>query len=293
MEQEKIIFSLSANKRLANEVSSLLNIPLGIAEIEHFEDGELIVRCKSDVKNKTVYIIQSTSAPATQHIFEILIFADALKTGGAKEIILVIPYFGYSRQDRIAKEGEPVSARVVANAFESNGIKKIITVDVHNPVIEEFFNIEFVNLSPSKLFADTLKQKGLDNNVVIVTPDHGSNSRANELSKYLNNASIAFIEKHRPAPNKSKVISIQGEFEGKSCVIIDDIIDTGGTINNATEVLLSKGAKEVYVVATHAVCRENVLDKRIKEIIVTDSIEKEIDGIDFVSLSKDIADAIK
>ncbi len=293
MNTDKIIFSLSANKKLAKQVATSLNIPLGISELEHFEDGELIARCKSDVKDKIVYIIQSTAAPATENIFEILIFVDALKTGGAKEINLVVPYLGYSRQDRIAKEGEPISIRVIANAFESNGIKKIISVDLHNPSIKQFFNDELVNLSPTPLFEKYLRDKGFESDLVIVTPDHGSNSRAIELCKCFKNTTVTYIEKRRSAPNKSHIISIDGKFEGKSCVIIDDIIDTGGTINNAVNILFEKGAKEVYVLATHAVFSSNRIDKRVKGIAVTDSIEKEIPGVDIISISKLIIEAIK
>lgn len=293
MERQRIIFSLSANKKLAESLANALSIPLGINEIEHFQDGELIVRCKSDVRDKDVIIVQSTSAPVTQRVFEIILFVDALKNCGAKVITLVIPYFGYSRQDRIAKEGEPISAKVVAKLFESTGIKKVVSVDLHNPVIYDFFDIEIVNLSPSKVFADYLESKGFVEDIVIVTPDHGSNTRATQLAKHFKNSSVAFIEKYRPAPNQSKVISIKGEFKGKSCVIIDDIIDTGGTINNAAEVLLNKGAKEVYVMATHAIFSKNTLDKRIKEIVVTDSIEKDIEGVKVVSLCDLIKDEIK
>ena len=298
MKKDSIIFALSSNKSLAQKVSDSLNIELGKSEIEHFADGEVICRCLSDVEGKTAYIIQSTSAPTIEKIFEILVFVDALKNKGAKEIVLIIPYYGYSRQDRVAKDGEPITARVVAGLFESVGISKLITIDLHTPHIVQFFKVPVVNIDPTRMFVDYFKKHfeelGIKNkDLVIVTPDHGSDTRVKEIAKYFPGSNLVFVNKRRPAPNMSKIVSIDGDASGKYCLLIDDIIDTGGTINHVAEALLNGGAKDVFVGATHAIFSQGPLDKRIREVVVSDSIEKEIDGVKVISVSDLLCNAIE
>lgn len=295
--EKALIFSLSANKKLANKIAKILSIPRGEVEIEHFKDGEIMCRTLSDVKGKDVFIIQSTSNPAQDHIFEILILADSLKNSEANSITLVVPYFGYSRQDRIARSGEPITAKVVASLFQTADISRLITVDLHTQQIQGFFSCPVTNIDTFELFGEYFVEYFKKHNikhedVVVVAPDHGSALRARDLGSMFQNASIAFIDKRRPAPNKSEVINVIGDVKGKSCLIVDDIIDTCGTINNAYEALLENGAKEVFVCATHAVFSEGELNKGIKHVVVTDTIEKEIPGVEVVSSAKLIAEVM-
>ena len=299
MKTSKIIFALSSNPKLAKRVAELANVPLGESQIERFSDGEIIVRCLSDVKDKDVYVIQSTIAPTTEKIFELLVFIDALKSSEAKSINLVLPYYGYSRQDRVAKNGEPITARLVAQLYQSAGISSLITIDLHTEGIARFYNCPMINLEPTKLYSDYfhtyLKEHNIsEKDLAIVTPDHGSDRRVKKLAEHFKDVPLVFVEKHRPAPNKSVVVNIEGEVKDKVCLLIDDIIDTGGTINNVVDVLFIKGAKDVYVAATHAVfSRGNILDKRISHLLVTDTIEKEVEGVTILSVAELIADTIK
>ena len=297
--EKTIIFHLSANKKLANEVAKILNAPVGEVEIEHFLDGEIMARNMTNVRGKNAIIIQSTGKPAQDNIMEILLFADALKNSEAASITLVIPYFGYSRQDRIAQVGEPISAKVMALIYQVVGIEKIITFDLHTSQIQGFFSCPVINIDTSELFGEYLANYFLElgishRDIVVVAPDHGSALRARDLGSMFDGASIAFIDKRRPAPNKSEVINVVGDVKGKTCLIIDDIIDTCGTINNAYDELIKHGAKDVYIAATHGVFSSGTLNDNIKGVFVTDTIENEF-GKDVVVLSvaKLIADAIK
>lgn len=297
MKKESLIFALTANKKLAKDISDLTNIPLGEVEIDHFADGEILVRCLSDVAHKRIYIVQSTSKPATQRIFEILIFVDALRNKDADEIVLVMPYYGYSRQDRVARDGEPITAKLVASLYQTAGIDRVITLDLHTYQIQGFFSCPLQNIETTGLFADyfikLFHEKHIDfKDLVVVTPDHGSALRARDLGSMFDGASLAFVDKRRPAPNKSEVTAVVGDVKGKYCLIVDDIIDTGGTINNAVDAIFERGAKEVYVCATHAIFSSLELDPRIKVIVTTDTVEKELNGIEVLSVAKLLADAI-
>lgn len=295
--ENAIIYYLSANKKLATDVAKILSLPLGEAEIEHFLDGEIMCRNLSNVNGKDAYIIQSTAYPAQDNIFEILILADSLKNSGAKSISLVIPYFGYSRQDRIARSGEPITAKVVASLFQTADITKLITVDLHTQQIQGFFSCPVINIDTFELFGEYFveyfaKVGVKESDVVVVAPDHGSALRARDLGSMFQNATIAFIDKRRPAPNKSEVINVVGDVKNKNCLIVDDIIDTCGTINNAYDALIAHGAKDVYVCASHAVFSNGKIKDEVKKIVCTDTIEKDIPGVEFVSVAKLIAKAI-
>ncbi len=295
--ENAIIYYLSANKKLATDVAKILNLPLGQVEIEHFLDGEIMCRNLSNVNGKDAYIIQSTAYPAQDNIFEILILADSLKNSGAKSISLVIPYFGYSRQDRIARSGEPITAKVVASLFQTADIQKLITIDLHTQQIQGFFSCPVINIDTFELFGEYFveyfaKVGVKESDVVVVAPDHGSALRARDLGSMFQNATIAFIDKRRPAPNKSEVINVVGDVKDKTCLIVDDIIDTCGTINNAYDALKAHGAKDVYVCASHAVFSNGKIKNEVKRIVCTDSIEKKIPGVEFVSVAKLIAKAI-
>lgn len=292
-----IIFYLSTNKKLATEIAKIANIPLGECELVHFSDGEIMVRNLSNVAGKTVYIIQSTVAPASESLLEIFIAIDAFKNSNAREIVTVIPYFGFSRQDRVARSGEPISAKVVAGLLQAAGTDRVISVDLHTQQIQGFFSCPVQNIDTFELFSEYFTNKfeklGIQGkDIVVVSPDHGSALRARDLGSAFVNASIAFIDKRRPAPNKSEVTSVVGNVEGKICLIIDDIIDTCGTINNAVDAIFKKGAKEVYVCATHAIFSANEIDSRVKEVVVTDSVDKKINGVKVLSIAGLIAETI-
>lgn len=295
--KESLIFSLTTNKELAKKISEKSGIPLGQSEVTRFADGEIMARCLSNVRGKNCYIVQSTIAPSSDSLFEIFIFVDSLKNAGAKDIILITPYYGYSRQDRVARKGEPITAKIVANLLESCGISQLISVDLHTQQIQGFFSIPVVNLETSELFGEYFVRRfnelGIRHeDVVVVSPDHGSANRGRDVCSAFTNASLAVIDKRRPAPNKSEVTNVVGDTKGKVCLIVDDIIDTGGTINNAVEALFAKGAKDVYVAATHAIMSQGELDKRIKEFVTTDTIEKPIKDAIVLSVAEIIARAI-
>jgi len=295
--KNSIIFHLSANKELAKKIAKIAKLPLGKVDIRKFADGEIMCRNLSNVRGKDVYIVQSTANPAQDNIFEILIFADSLRNSDAKSVNLVVPYFGYARQDRVALPGEPITAKVVANMYQAAMIDKIITIDLHTQQIQGFFSCPVINLDTFELFGDYFvnyfNENGVkQSDVVVVAPDHGSALRARDLGSMFNGASIAFIDKRRPAPNKSEVINVVGNVDGKTCVIVDDMIDTCGTINNAYDALMNHGAKEVYVCATHAVFSTGKLKSEIKGIVVTDSIERNIKGVKVLSVAKILAEAI-
>jgi len=295
--KDSLIFSLSTSKELAKKISLKSDIPLGESEILRFADGEIMARCLSNVKGKNCYIVQSTIAPSSDSLFEIFIFVDSLKNAGAKEINLITPYYGYSRQDRVAQKGEPITAKIVANLLQSCGINQLISVDLHTQQIQGFFSIPVINVETAELFGNYFVKRfnelGIKHSdVVVVSPDHGSANRGRDVCSIFNNASLAVIDKRRPAPNMSEVTNVVGDTKGKVCLIVDDIIDTGGTINGAVAALFDKGAKEVYVAATHAILSKGKLDPRIKELVVTDTVEKHIDGVTVLSVADLIAKAI-
>lgn len=291
---EKIIFSLTSSKNLASAISKKSNIPMGKSEVLRFADGELMAKCLSDVSGKICYIIQSTTSPSTETIFEVLMFADALKNAGAFDVVLVAPYFGYSRQDRVAVKGEPITAKLVAKMIENSGISRVISVDLHTQQIQGFFSIPMINIDTSSLFGKYFSKRFNElkikhSNVCVVSPDHGSANRGRDVSSELDGASLAVIDKRRPAPNKSEVVNVVGDVKGKICLIVDDIVDTGGTVNNAVEALFKKGAKEVYVAATHAILSKGPLNSKIKEFVTTDSVEKKHKGVKVLSLAEIIS----
>lgn len=294
---EKIIFSLSTSVELAKKIAKTSKIELGKSEVMKFSDGEIMARCLSDVQGKICYIVQSTIAPSAETIFEVLIFTDSLKNAGAKEIVLIAPYYGYSRQDRVARPGEPITAKLVAKMLEISGISRLISVDLHTQQIQGFFSIQVANIETSSLFgkhfAKRFDELKIDHkNVCVVSPDHGSANRGRDVSSELNGATLAVVDKRRPAPNKSEVINVVGDVKGKTCLIVDDIVDTGGTINNAVDVLFKKGAKEVFVAATHAIMSKYELDSRIKEFVTTDSVEKKTKGAKVLSIAELISAAL-
>ncbi len=291
--ENKILFYLTSSKAFATKVSKETGIPLGEVEIKYFSDGELMVRCLSEVKGKNVFVIQSTGKPSAQTLFELELFVDAVKSAGANKVYACLPYYGYSRQDRISYDGEPISSRVVAKVLEAVGVDGVFTIDLHTEEVEKYFDIEIVNLKPFEIYANYFKNKVDAKELVVITPDHGSDDRAIAFGKYFPGCSVGFFTKHRPSPNRSEVLSFTGDVEGKTCIVVDDIIDTCGTINNAIEVLTNKKAKEIFVIGTHAVFSSDARVRGAREVVVSDTIENKVEGVRIISVTNLLSDAIK
>lgn len=293
------ILSGNANKKLAEEVSSKLKIPLTPVEIKRFSDGETYVRIQESIRGCTIFLVQPTCPPVNDNLMELLLICDALKRASAQEITAVVPYYGYARQDRKVMPREPISARLAADLMIKAGIHRIITFDLHKDQIEGFFDIPVDNLEVLPLLADYFLDKKLKN-LVIVSPDAGGTARARHLAKLLN-ASLALIDKRRPRHDESEVLNVIGDVQGKDAIIIDDIIDTAGTITKAAQAIRAKGAKEIYVCATHAVLSDPAVERLkgniIKEVVVTNSIplppEKRIPKIRIISIAGLMAESIK
>ena len=294
-----IIFSLLSNRKLACQLSKKLDAELGEISIDHFKDGEILVKTLSDVKDKDVIIVESTAIKAHERLFELLLLIDSIKRSGANSVKLYIPYFGYSRQERVSWINEPVSCEVVAKILDTAEVDEILTFDLHHPDIEKFFKTKFTSLPTTHLFGEYYRQyfknNKIDlNNVVVVSPDHGSNTRADALVKELPGTRKVILNKYRPAPNYAEHLAIENDdVKGKVCIIIDDIIDTGGTIISATDLLLEQGAKEVLVGASHAVLSnkniEKLLKSHIKDLVFTNTIEKRLPkSIHVLSIINDI-----
>ncbi|MBU8908429.1 ribose-phosphate diphosphokinase [Desertibacillus haloalkaliphilus] len=292
------VFTLNSNPELAHEITKHIGVEMGKSSVARFSDGEVQINIEESIRGCDVYLIQSTSAPANEHIMELLIMIDALKRASARTINVVIPYYGYARQDRKARAREPITSKLVANLLETAGASRVLTMDLHATQIQGFFDIPVDQLLGVPILSDHFKQKELDD-VVIVSPDHGGVVRARKMADRLK-APIAIIDKRRPKPNVAEVMNIVGNIEGKTAIIIDDIIDTAGTITLAANALVEQGAKEVYACCTHPVLSgpaiERIDNSKIKELVVTNTIpleeEKKIDKITPLSVAPLISDAI-
>ena len=288
----------SANIELAKEISSHLKVPLAPVELKKFNDGELYVHIGKSVRGSVVFIIQPTSPPVNDKLMELLLIVDACKRASAKEINAIVPYYGYSRQARKNIPREPISAKVVANLMEITGINRVVCFDLHVDQIQGFFNIPVDNLEAMPLIANYILEKKLKD-IVVVAPDVGGARRARKLAKLID-TNIAVIDKRRPEHGVAEIVNIIGEVKGKNTVIIDDMIDSAGTIASAARALKEKGAKEIYVAATHALFSghavERLQDPFIKEVIVTNTIElpkeKRFSKLKVISLAKILADSI-
>ena len=270
------LFALSSNKKLAEEISLASGIELSKVEVVKFADGEISVNIEESVRGHHVFIVQSTSAPANEHLMELLIFSDALKRASAESVTVIMPYFGYSRQDRKSKSRQPISAKLVADMLQVAGIARVISIDLHAGQIQGFFDKPIDNFPAGPLLADYfLHEKDLKN-IVVVSPDHGGVTRARMFAKIFDSP-LAIIDKRRPAYNKAVVQNIIGSVDGKIAIMVDDIIDTAGTLIAGAEALIKAGAKEVYAAATHPVFSDDALlrieKSVIKEVIVTNTIK--------------------
>ena len=290
----------TSNSKLCKDIARQLKLKLVNSNIKRFADGEVYVEINENIRGNSIFVVQSTSNPANDNLMELLICIDALRRSSAKNITAVIPYFGYARQDRKVVPRTAISAKLVSNLITNAGANRILSVDLHAGQIQGFFDIPVDNLFATPIFARHIKKIKL-NNLICVSPDVGGVERTRALSRRIN-SNIAIIDKRRPVAGKSEVMNIVGNVKNKNCVIVDDIIDSGGTIVNAAEALKNKGAKDVYVYITHAVLSGQAVNKieksRIKKLITTDTIDnsKKIGGskkIEIISIAPMISEAMK
>ena len=256
------IFALNSNKPLAEKIANEVGVELGKTSVDRFSDGEIRINIEQSVRGSHVYVIQSTSAPVNDNLMELLIMIDALRRASAATINVVIPYYGYARQDRKARSREPITAKLVANMLQTAGVTRVLALDLHAAQIQGFFDVpvDFIN-------------SGLAEDAVVVSPDHGGVTRARALAEFLK-APIAIIDKRRPKANVAEIMNIIGDVKGKRCIMIDDMIDTAGTITLGSQALMDAGAKEVYASCTHPVLSgpaiERIEKSPIKKLVVTD-----------------------
>ena len=268
------IFALNSNKPLAEKIAKVVGVELGKISVNQFSDGEIRINIEESIRGDHVYIIQSTSSPVNDNIMELLIMIDALKRASVKTVNIVIPYYGYARQDRKARSREPITSKLVANMITRAGADRILTLDLHAAQIQGFFDMPVDHLLGAPLLANYFLDNGIANeDTVVVSPDHGGVTRARKLAEFLK-APIAIIDKRRPKANVAEVMNIIGNVEGKKCILIDDMIDTAGTITLAAQALEDAGATEVYACCTHPVLSgpaiERIENSVMKKVIVTD-----------------------
>ncbi|MDO4779175.1 MAG: ribose-phosphate pyrophosphokinase [Tissierellia bacterium] len=297
------IFSGSSNPELAQKICDELGLTLGNITISRFADGEIGIAVEETVRGRDVFFIQSTNDPVNDHLMEALIAADAFKRASAHHINLVIPYYGYARQDRKNRGREPITAKLVTDLIETAGVDRVIAVDLHAGQIQGYFDIPLDHLQAKPIISEYFKSIIPENEKekwAVVSPDLGGVTRARKLADALG-LDIAIIEKSRPKPNESQVMNVIGEFKDKNCIIIDDIIDTAGTITNAANALVEKGANKVYISATHGVLSKDAVKKIensvVEECVITDTIalpeSKKSNKIKVLTMSKIIAETIR
>ena len=295
------IIACNSNKVLAEAITSYIGVKLADAVIRQFADGEIFVKINENIRGEDIFIIQSTSPPVNDNLMELLLTIDAARRASAKRITAVIPYFGYARQDRKDEGRTAISAKLIANLITSAGVNRVVTTDLHAGQIQGFFDIPLDNLfSVNELIKD-MKEKTIGKNLAIVSPDVGGVVRARAFAKRIN-ASLVIIDKRRERAGESEVMNIIGEVENKTCILLDDIVDSGGTLCSAAKALKDNGAKEIYSYIVHGVLSGNALEKieksEIKEMVLTDSIEasKEIKNsknIRHISIAPLMGEAIK
>jgi ribose-phosphate pyrophosphokinase len=266
----------NSNRPLAEAIAGYLKVPLAKTQVKRFADMEIFVEIQENVRGQDVFVIQSTSFPANDNLMELLILIDALKRSSARRITAVVPYYGYARQDRKPGPRTPISAKLVANLIERAGVDRVLTLDLHAGQIQGFFDIPTDNLFAAPIIARDIQDRFPENQTVVVSPDVGGVVRARALAKRIN-APIAICDKRRERPGESEVMNVIGEVEGMRCILIDDIVDSGGTLCNAAEALLKNGATEVHAYITHGVLSGGAVSRiqssRLKSLVITDSIE--------------------
>ena len=296
------LFAGNATPELAQKVAKRLYIEVGDAVVGRFSDGEISVQINENVRGSDVFILQSTCAPTNDNLMELIVMVDALRRASAGRITAVIPYFGYARQDRRVRSARvPITAKVVADFLSSVGVDRVLTVDLHAEQIQGFFDVPVDNVFGSPVLLEDMKNRDFDD-VVVVSPDIGGVVRARAIAKLLNDTDLAIIDKRRPQANVSQVMHIIGDVEGRDCIIVDDMIDTGGTLCKAAEALKEHGAKRVFAYATHPIlsgtAAENLRNSVIDEVIVTDSIPlsdelKALDIVKVLTLADMLAETIR
>jgi ribose-phosphate pyrophosphokinase len=296
------LFAGNATPELAQRIADRLYISLGDATVERFSDGEVAVQINENVRGSDVFLIQSTCAPTNDNLMELVVMIDAMRRASAGRITAVIPYFGYARQDRRVRSARvPITAKVVADFLSNVGVDRVLTIDLHAEQIQGFFDVPVDNIFGTPVLLEDMANRGLEN-PVVVSPDLGGGVRARATAKALGDVDIAIVDKRRPRANVSEVMNLIGDVEGRDCVIVDDMIDTGGTLCKAAEALKERGAKRVFAYATHAVfsgtAAENIRNSVLDQIIVTDSIklspEMAATGkVTELSLSRMLAEAIR
>jgi ribose-phosphate pyrophosphokinase len=295
------LLSGTGNLELSKKIAQNLKLKLVNSNIKRFADGEIYVEINENIRGNSIFVIQSISTPANDNLMELLICIDALRRSSAKNITAVIPYFGYARQDRKVVPRTAISAKLVSNLITNAGAHRIVTVDLHAGQIQGFFDIPVDNLFSTPIFSKHIKKYISNKNIICVAPDVGGVERARALGQKLN-VGLAIVDKRRSAPGKSQVMNIIGNVKGKNCLLVDDIIDSGGTIVNAAKALKEKGAKDVYVYVTHGVLSGNAVEQinnsKIKKLILTDTIDnsnkiKKSSKIVVLSISNLMAEAIK
>lgn len=294
------IFAGNSNRKLAEDIAKHVGIPMGNSDVATFSDGEISVNIYETVRGADVFVIQSTCSPVNDNLMEMLIMIDAFKRASAGRITAVIPYYGYARQDRKAKARDPITAKLVADLITTAGADRVLTMDLHASQIQGFFSIPVDHLLGVPILAQHYLERGFENDeMVIVSPDIGSVTRARNIANRLN-APIAIVDKRRPRANVAEVMNIIGDVKGKKALLVDDMVDTAGTLVQGAEALIENGAKEVYACATHGVLSgpaiERIQNSPIKELVITDTIplppEKQIDKIRVLSVAPIFAEAI-
>ncbi len=292
------MFTGNANPELAQEIAEYLGVHIADSKVKTFSDGEISVAIDESVRGVDVYIVQPTCAPVNDYLMELLIMIDAVRRASAARINAVIPYYGYARQDRKTRARDPITAKMVANLIASAGADRVITVDLHAGQIQGFFDIPVDHLPGVPMLAEYFRNRNIED-VVVLSPDLGGVTRARDLANRLH-ASIAIIDKWRPEPNVAEVMNVIGDIAGKSVIIVDDMIDTAGTITMASRVMLERGAKEVYACATHPVLSgpalERLSEAPLQEIVVTNTIpipkDKRLKNMTILSVAPLIGEAI-
>ena len=289
MIENAIVFALSSSVELAQEIVDYLGMPLGKCSVKHFADGEIMVEPEESVRGRSVYIVQSTCSPVSDRLMEVLIAIDACKRASAGEITVIMPYYGYARQDRKARARQPITAKLVADLLQTAGADRVVTIDLHATQIQGFFNIPIDDLSAVSMIGQYFRSKNLDN-VVVVSPDHGGTPRARRLADCLG-APMAIIDKRRPRPNVAEAMNVIGEVEGKTAIIVDDMADTCGTLIAGVNILYEKGAREIYFACTHGLLSgpaiERIQNSHIKEMVITNTIpmtEEKKNGTDKITV---------
>jgi len=293
------LFSGNANPQLAEEIARYLGIPVGDARVSRFSDGEISCAIHESVRGVDVFVVQPTCTPVNENLMELLIMIDAFRRASATRINAVIPYYGYARQDRKSRARDPITAKLVSNLIVQAGAQRVVAVDLHATQIQGFYDIPVDHLPGVPTLAEYFKTKGLEEDAVIVSPDVGGVTRARDLATKLR-APLAIVDKRRPAPNVSEIMNVIGEVKDKSVIIVDDIIDTAGTVCTAAEVMMEKGARDVYTCCTHAVFSGPALDRLsrapLKEIVITNTIpideSKKLPNMTILSIAPLVGEAI-